>query len=27
MLPIDVVFGGLQVCADAAVTGQVGGPA
>jgi predicted aconitase len=27
MLPIDVVFGGLQACADAAVTGQVGGPA
>ena len=24
MLPIDVVFGGLQACADAAVTGQVG---
>ncbi|MEK9526700.1 MAG: aconitase X, partial [Acidimicrobiaceae bacterium] len=27
MLPIDVVFGGLQACADAAVTGQVGGAA
>ena len=27
MLPIDVVFGGLQACADAAVTGQIGGPA
>ena len=27
MLPIDVVFGGLQACADAAVTGQVGGSA
>ena len=24
MLPIDVVFGGLQACADAAVTGQIG---
>ena len=27
MLPIDVVFGGLQACANAAVTGQIGGPA
>jgi predicted aconitase len=27
MLPIDVVFDGLQACADAAVTGQIGGPA
>ncbi|MEM1335573.1 MAG: aconitase X, partial [Actinomycetota bacterium] len=25
MLPIEVVFGDLQACADAAVTGQVGG--